>query len=168
MQSNIPSNERLLPTLKKLVRGYVSLLESARERIIFHGGTCDTVEQMENGDPYLAEARAAIALAESSPPETEVTLKRCPYCERPADDAGGINHVGGCAGLENAGLNRLQLYMILARGAQKAPAEPEKCEHLRSELLAEKRTNGEPLFEMRKCLDCTKIFRARRTLKTEG
>lgn len=60
------SNQRLLGSLKKLVRGYVSLLESARERIIFHGGTCDTVDQMERGDAYLAEARAAIALAEAA------------------------------------------------------------------------------------------------------
>jgi len=48
----------------------------------------------------------------------------------------------------------------------KAPAEPKDCEHLRSELLAEKRKDGEPLFEMRKCLDCTKIFRVRSSLKT--
>jgi hypothetical protein len=50
--------------------------------------------------------------------------------------------------------------------ALKADAEPEQCEHLRSELLAEKRADGEPLFEMRKCIDCTKIFRVRRSLKT--
>lgn len=58
------SNERTLKTLKRLVRGYVLLLEAARERITFHGGTCDSVEEMERGDPYLAEARAAITLAE--------------------------------------------------------------------------------------------------------
>jgi hypothetical protein len=63
---NLTSNERTLTSLKKLVRGYVALMESARERIIFHGGTCDSVEQMERGDPYLAEAKAAIALAESA------------------------------------------------------------------------------------------------------
>lgn len=62
----LASKDRTLSSLKRLVRGYVSLLESARERIIFHGGTCDTVEQMERGDPYLAEARAAILLAESA------------------------------------------------------------------------------------------------------
>lgn len=74
MSDAISSNERTLASLKKLVRGYVSLLESARERILFHGGTCDTVEQMEAGDPYLAEAKAAIALAESS---VEPEAPRC-------------------------------------------------------------------------------------------
>lgn len=42
------------------------------------------------------------------------------------------------------------------------------CEHLRSELLAEKRTAGEALFQMRKCLDCEKIFRVRSSLKSEA
>lgn len=43
-------------------------------------------------------------------------------------------------------------------------AEPKPCEHLRSELLAEKRKDGEPVFEMRKCLDCEKAFRVRRSV----
>lgn len=46
--------------------------------------------------------------------------------------------------------------------------ERQPCEHLRSELLAEKRTEGRPLFEMRKCLDCTKIFRVRLSVKAGG
>jgi hypothetical protein len=45
-------------------------------------------------------------------------------------------------------------------------AEPTPCEHLRSELLADKTKDGEPLFQMRKCLDCTLIFRVRSSLKT--
>lgn len=41
-------------------------------------------------------------------------------------------------------------------------SEPLPCEHLRSERLATKSSpDGEPLFEMRKCLDCMKIFRVR-------
>lgn len=44
-------------------------------------------------------------------------------------------------------------------------AEPSPCEHLRSELLAEKTKDGEPLFQMRKCLDCGKGFRVRSSLK---
>jgi hypothetical protein len=55
---------------------------------------------------------------------------------------------------------------ICGSNAQKVPAEPKPCEHLRSELLAEKKREGETLFEMRKCLDCTKIFRVRSSLKT--
>jgi hypothetical protein len=37
---------------------------------------------------------------------------------------------------------------------------PEPCDHPRSELLTYKRTE-EGGFEMRKCLECTKIFRVR-------
>jgi hypothetical protein len=44
--------------------------------------------------------------------------------------------------------------------------EPKPCEHVRSELLAEKHAAGEPLFQMRKCLDCTLIFRVRSSLKS--
>lgn len=41
-------------------------------------------------------------------------------------------------------------------------SEPLPCEHLRSERLGTKSSHdGEPLFEMRKCLDCMKIFRVR-------
>ncbi len=35
-------------------------------------------------------------------------LSECPYCKRPADERGGINHVGGCTGLQEIFLNRLQ------------------------------------------------------------
>lgn len=35
-------------------------------------------------------------------------FSRCPYCERPADSDGCINHIGGCFGLESADLNQLQ------------------------------------------------------------
>lgn len=41
-------------------------------------------------------------------------------------------------------------------------SEPLPCEHLRSERLGTKSSpDGDPLFEMRRCLDCTKIFRVR-------
>jgi hypothetical protein len=82
------SDQRTVNALKKLVRGYVSLLESARERILFHGGTCDSVEQMEAGDPYLAEARAAILLAETdsvhetpAEPAPIPMVLQCPMCQ---------------------------------------------------------------------------------------
>jgi len=35
-------------------------------------------------------------------------LSECPYCKRPADEHGGINHVGGCTGLQDVPMNRLQ------------------------------------------------------------
>lgn len=44
-----------------LYRAYVSLLEAGRDRIMSLGGTCDTVEVMENGDPALIAAREALA-----------------------------------------------------------------------------------------------------------
>jgi hypothetical protein len=66
----------------------------------------------------------------------------------------------------NGRLMRAVCAEILARDTVKAPTELKPCEHLRSELLAEKQKDGEPLFEMRKCLDCTKVFRVRSSLKT--
>jgi hypothetical protein len=45
------------------------------------------------------------------------------------------------------------------------PVDPSPCEHLRSELLAEKQTAGVPLFQMRKCLDCGKAFRVRSSVE---
>lgn len=52
-------------------------------------------------------------------------------------------------------------------GAPELVAEPSPCEHLRSELLAEKNREGQPLFEMHKCLDCKVIFRVRSSVKSE-
>lgn len=61
-----PSKERLLLTaLKELQRGYVALLESARDRIMLHGGTCDPLSMMETGDPFLTTARATIKAIEA-------------------------------------------------------------------------------------------------------
>lgn len=51
---------------------------------------------------------------------------------------------------------------LKASSTQKTNGEPVECEHLRSDLLAAKRKHGEPLFEMRKCLDCHKTFRVRK------
>lgn len=69
-------------------------------------------------------ARAALEEAARLAAETTTPLTECPYCKRPSDSEGGINHVGGCTALEDAGLNRLQLYMLLSRGAQKAAGCP--------------------------------------------
>ena len=43
-----------------LYRAYVLLLESGRDRIVALGGSCDAVDKMEEGDPALIVARAAI------------------------------------------------------------------------------------------------------------
>ena len=53
----------LLAELKTLRRAYVSLLETGRDRIIQHGGQCDSVEVMEAADPYLKSSKSAIAKA---------------------------------------------------------------------------------------------------------
>jgi hypothetical protein len=52
---------------------------------------------------------------------------------------------------------------LIVSGVVRSPEETE-CDHPRSELLARK---GEQ-FEMRKCLDCTKIFRVRLPEKASG
>jgi hypothetical protein len=59
---------------------------------------------------------------------------------------------------------------LYAGPAPETPAPPEPglktCDHPESELLAEKQVAGEPLFQMRKCLDCNQIFRVRSSLKS--
>lgn len=58
---------------KKLIRAYVNLLETGRDRIISHGGTCDSVEQMEASDPALREAREAItAIKQAQEPKVKL------------------------------------------------------------------------------------------------
>jgi len=49
--------------LRKLCLGYVNLLETGRDTILFYGGKCDPVDVMEAADPYLREARAALTPA---------------------------------------------------------------------------------------------------------
>jgi hypothetical protein len=53
--------ERMTGALKDADRAYVNLLENARDRIVFFGGTCDPVDVMERGDPYLIQLRSLIA-----------------------------------------------------------------------------------------------------------
>lgn len=57
----------------------------------------------------------------------------------------------------------------LARSPRRVPEKSaaEQCQHLRSELLAEKDTTATH-FEMRKCLDCNQIFRKRLAVRTSG
>lgn len=54
----------LLSQLKRLAHAYVSLMESGRDRIIELGGSCDEVDVMEAGNPWLRDTKAAIAKAE--------------------------------------------------------------------------------------------------------
>ena len=61
------SNKMALDALTALYRGYVNTLEAGRDRIIFLGGKCDTVEKMEASDPWLISARAAIAALQAEP-----------------------------------------------------------------------------------------------------
>jgi len=46
--------------LQALYKAYVSTLEAGRDRIMSLGGECDLVSQMEDGDPALIRARAAL------------------------------------------------------------------------------------------------------------
>ena len=54
--------DELLAALEEMNRGYVILMESARNRICDLGGECDSIEVMKRNDPYLRESRAAIAI----------------------------------------------------------------------------------------------------------
>lgn len=51
---------RLEEALRRLIRGYVLLLECGRDRIVDLGGQCDSLEQMEREDSWLREYRAAL------------------------------------------------------------------------------------------------------------
>jgi len=53
--------------LAALIRAYVNLLETGRDRIIAAGGDCDSVENMERSDPHLRAARAALATQPAQP-----------------------------------------------------------------------------------------------------
>ena len=46
--------------VSELIQGYLRLLESARDRIMLHGGTCDSVSQMERDDPWLIKAKSIL------------------------------------------------------------------------------------------------------------
>jgi len=61
------ANKMALDALIALYRGYVNTLQAGRDRIIFLGGECDTVEKMEASDPWLISARAAIAALQAEP-----------------------------------------------------------------------------------------------------
>lgn len=53
--------ERKDKALRSLYRAYVNTLEIGRDRIVMLGGDCDPVSVMENGDPALVAARAALS-----------------------------------------------------------------------------------------------------------
>jgi hypothetical protein len=58
---NVEREQVAVTALRALMRGYVNTLENGRDRILFLGGECDSVEDMERRDPHLDEARAALA-----------------------------------------------------------------------------------------------------------
>lgn len=53
----------LIEAAKSLVQAYVSLLEAGRDRIMFLGGECDSVEKMEKQSQELKRAKAALRKA---------------------------------------------------------------------------------------------------------
>lgn len=52
---------KLDAALREMIRAYVNLMETGRDRIIDLGGQCDPVDVMEAKDPALKAARAAMA-----------------------------------------------------------------------------------------------------------
>lgn len=89
------SSKDLLRALKDLAHHYVILIENGRDRIVSLGGQCDPVDVMERGDPYLRQAREAIAKAEATPdepPDVRDALRRGKDC---AEYLGSIRVLGG-------------------------------------------------------------------------
>jgi hypothetical protein len=81
-----PTREQVLEgALRSLMRGYMIVLENGRGRILDLGGQCDPLDKMEASDPWLREARNALAYG---------VKEACTYpdckCAGPAAD-------GGCA-----------------------------------------------------------------------
>ncbi len=60
---NTPSD--MLQAFRRLYRGYVSTLETGRDRLQDFGCECDPVDRMEESDPHLREARVVIAALEA-------------------------------------------------------------------------------------------------------
>lgn len=54
------STKGIADALRDLMRAYVGTLENARDRIIFLGGDCDSLDKMVSGDPALRAAREAL------------------------------------------------------------------------------------------------------------
>ena len=53
--------KKLVEALESLIKGYVRLLEAGMVRITSLGGECDPVPVMEQNDPWLRDANAALA-----------------------------------------------------------------------------------------------------------
>lgn len=54
-------DRKLADALESLIKGYVGLLEAGMDRITSLGGDCDPVPVMVQNDPWLRDARAALA-----------------------------------------------------------------------------------------------------------
>ena len=61
-----PTNT-LREALQTLIKGYVSTLENARDRILMLGGQCDSLDDMDCTDIHLRAARAALAATDDAP-----------------------------------------------------------------------------------------------------
>lgn len=60
-QPETAPDAELLDELRRLYHAYVATLERGRDRITDLGGTCDAVDVMEDADPALRRARAALS-----------------------------------------------------------------------------------------------------------
>jgi len=52
--------ESLRGVLRDLMRGYTNTLETGRDRALFLGGDCDSLDLMVESDPHLRAARAVL------------------------------------------------------------------------------------------------------------
>jgi len=130
MNERFSDPRKLIDELRKLTRAYVSLLETGRDRILMHGGTCDSVEDMERGDPALSRARMAIDGA-----EIELRHAPAPSAQRGAElleDVENLRHMLGatypnkqrewgyrnyyCANLGNKSMERLEQAGLVIKG----------------------------------------------------
>lgn len=71
----------LVGAQQNLIRAYVNLMEAGRDRIVFLGGECDTVDKMEASDPALREAKAALTKGRAALDKTQVEDESCSSCK---------------------------------------------------------------------------------------
>lgn len=180
------SKERLSDIdLRELIRAYDNLGETtpAYNLPVFYDEVVQALKELqEQRSARETEARRFVKVDTDDGEMTVETCPRCAYPGAPEPKVGDevwsgddevfpeyrdlLEFVADVSEGDDSVAKRAQA--ILGTAPVKDATEPKQCVHRRSELLGEKQKDGEPLFQMRKCLDCRLIFRVRSSLKSSA
>ena len=104
-----PSTERMEAALRRIARWHGEFPRSER--------FCDDGTEMSYAGAFGSDGErdymrqvALDALGDGQPPPAP--LSKCPFCSSPLRSDGSIIHSAGCEGLEEAGINKLQLHEL--------------------------------------------------------